>query len=369
MRPSSARRNDVGNRIALSINNRNNSALCINMVPRAGLGPFFKAPAYFKTKYLKSQAQYSTQSLQNPVVRFAPQRKLNQSPRNGARRISCRRLLTTSQLKNTSRGRFMARIRSIKPEFFEDTKLSKAPIQARYLYIGLWCWADRQGVFDWDAQLIKKNIFPYDDVRLKDVDSYLESLLNLEIIKTACYEDKQFGFIPKFLTHQNPHHREFVKYKIPLTIFESPVSALGQPGTSREDLGFKDLGIKGLRVSGITSTVPERSGPMASPEKLNLFSPKEILEAIPAENKSRWFALYEQDADFIQRELIKAIGYYFDNPKKKPKSARGWLTALSSWLERGWSYRAKGIKGEKSEDMHREEIAKAIFGGGDVINQ
>ena len=39
----------------------------------------------------------------------------------------------------------MARIRTIKLEFWEDEKLAKLPVHARLLFIGTWNFADDNG--------------------------------------------------------------------------------------------------------------------------------------------------------------------------------------------------------------------------------
>jgi len=39
----------------------------------------------------------------------------------------------------------MARIRSLKPDFFKDEDLAVLPFEARLLFEGLWCYADKEG--------------------------------------------------------------------------------------------------------------------------------------------------------------------------------------------------------------------------------
>ncbi len=116
-----------------------------------------------------------------------------------------------------------------------------------------------------------------------------------------------------------------------------------------------------------TTTAVAKIAP-AAPAKFNAKSNDEVLSRIPQETKARWLELYNRDTDFIQRELIKAIGYYFENADKKPKSLKGWLRALSTWLERSWDWRAKNTKGEKSEAQTHEDMMNIIKGGYDVVS-
>ena len=56
----------------------------------------------------------------------------------------------------------MARIRTIKPEFWEDEKLAKLPVHARLLFIGTWNFADDNGALLANPVLMKSHIFPYE---------------------------------------------------------------------------------------------------------------------------------------------------------------------------------------------------------------
>lgn len=117
-----------------------------------------------------------------------------------------------------------------------------------------------------------------------------------------------------------------------------------------------------------TSTVPlqrPRGG-----AKFNALSLKEVLETLGQEKFLAWLDLYDDQREFVERELKKAWQYYhLDNPSKKPKSKRGWSQALSSWLERGWSDRAKGVKGRfeskvEANDRKSMEMLAEIRNGG-----
>lgn len=73
---------------------------------------------------------------------------------------------------------------------------------------------------------------------------------------------------------------------------------------------------------------------------------QELISKIPQVTKQRWQMLYN-DPEFLERELLKALNYYEANPRKMPKTVKGWTQALSSWFARGWDWRAKNIQGKK----------------------
>lgn len=100
----------------------------------------------------------------------------------------------------------MARIRSIKPEFFLDEELSSVPVLARLLFIGLWCLADREGRLEDKPKRIKAQILPWDPC---DPDTLLSSLAATRlIIRYTAENGKNYIQIRNFTKHQAPHHRE-----------------------------------------------------------------------------------------------------------------------------------------------------------------
>lgn len=54
----------------------------------------------------------------------------------------------------------MARIRTIKPEFWTDEKIVRLPHIARLLFIGLWNFADDSGALDYSPDRIKLQVLP-----------------------------------------------------------------------------------------------------------------------------------------------------------------------------------------------------------------
>lgn len=103
------------------------------------------------------------------------------------------------------------RARNIKPGFFENEKLAELPPLTRILYIGLWCYADREGRFEWRPKRIKAVILPYDDC---DIDEMLMSLHAMTFIDMYETPNGTIGSIPKFKEHQNPHPHE-AKSRLP----------------------------------------------------------------------------------------------------------------------------------------------------------
>lgn len=69
----------------------------------------------------------------------------------------------------------MARIRTVKPEFWTDETLVEMSPLARLLFIGLWNFADDQGYLDYKPKQIKMRVLPADDA---DIDALIAELLD-----------------------------------------------------------------------------------------------------------------------------------------------------------------------------------------------
>lgn len=109
----------------------------------------------------------------------------------------------------------------------------------------------------------------------------------------------------------------------------------------------KNIRIKEIKNSNSICTELQKSNSMP----VDVLTETELVKLIPEQTKQRWSKLYEQD--FINREVVKAFGWYQDNQRKKPKTIKGWSMALSSWLERGWKYHVKMIPGQQSSSVDK----------------
>lgn len=103
----------------------------------------------------------------------------------------------------------MARIRSIKPEFFRHGRLFDAERESglplRIAFAGLWTSADREGRFRWEPRELKLDCLPHDDV---DFSRVLDALETRGFIVKYTQNDEVFGFIPSWNIHQVVNNKE-----------------------------------------------------------------------------------------------------------------------------------------------------------------
>lgn len=96
----------------------------------------------------------------------------------------------------------MARIRTIKPEFFTSEDIVSLSPLARLLYVATWCEADKEGRMAWKPMTFKLRYFPGDNC---DIKALCQELVDAKLV--VLYGDG-LAYIPKFGTHQHINPRE-----------------------------------------------------------------------------------------------------------------------------------------------------------------
>ena len=131
----------------------------------------------------------------------------------------------------------MARIRTIKPEFFTSDDICALSPLARLLYVALWCEADREGRLVWTPGVMKRRYLPDDACDIEALGAELtgRGLLQLYGEGLAC--------IPSFARHQHVNIRE-AQSKLPSPCGEAQGELrLGrEEGKEREGEGRENAG-------------------------------------------------------------------------------------------------------------------------------
>lgn len=103
----------------------------------------------------------------------------------------------------------MARIRTIKPDFWTDEKVVELSAFARLLFIGLWNFADDEGRMECSPRRIKMQILPADSV---EVPRLLDELRALDLIDTYTVDGVEYLQVQGFAKHQKIDRRSTSKY-------------------------------------------------------------------------------------------------------------------------------------------------------------
>lgn len=99
----------------------------------------------------------------------------------------------------------MARIRTIKPEFFTSEDIVSLTPLARLFYVSLWCESDREGRLEWKPRTLKYRYLPGDDCSVEDLG---DELIKSGLIVLYEVDGKVYAEIPGFKKHQVINNRE-----------------------------------------------------------------------------------------------------------------------------------------------------------------
>lgn len=97
----------------------------------------------------------------------------------------------------------MARIRTIKPSFFESEDVAVLPLRARLLWIGLWTHCDDEGRTKDNGKLVKARIWPLDQVTLRDIEDDLAILADAGRIVRYEADGQRYLEITNWREHQS----------------------------------------------------------------------------------------------------------------------------------------------------------------------
>ncbi|WP_286798093.1 hypothetical protein [Pandoraea sp. 64-18] len=76
----------------------------------------------------------------------------------------------------------MARIRSVKPEFWTSEQVMDVSRDARILFIGMWNFCDDAGIHSANEKRLKAEVFPADDLTSADVRRMVDELLRVGLL-------------------------------------------------------------------------------------------------------------------------------------------------------------------------------------------
>lgn len=102
----------------------------------------------------------------------------------------------------------MARIRTLKPEFFRSKKLARCTLAARLTYQGLWCEADDHGRGVAESRVLAGAIWPLDDtIGWEQVDEHLAELEQVGCIVVYEVDGDRYYEIRSWEEHQSAAYR------------------------------------------------------------------------------------------------------------------------------------------------------------------
>ncbi len=277
----------------------------------------------------------------------------------------------------------MARIRSIKPDFFSSEVIASLPLSARLTFIGLWTHVDDNGVCVDNERLITFAVWPNEpDVleSLRMVRGDLRRLHEVGLIQRYARDGKQYMFVRSWDEHQKVSHPAKARYPRPdeagcvlLTCedFDDLDSLPTASGNSPELFGESLETLRpeqgaGSREQG--ENPPASAPPLLDPPALDQpddfpsTAPKRAWSAAQIDADPKWIAFWnayplKRDKGHARKTWLKvlragvdpdmiaaAAASYRDDPKRKPD----YTAHAATWLN-----------GERWEDHQQAEQSLA----------
>lgn len=229
----------------------------------------------------------------------------------------------------------MARIRTVKPQHWNDKELSKISIQAHLLWIGMWNFSDDSGVIENDPLLIKSQIFPRrTDVRTEQVKLWLDQLVKARFILPFIHENESYFVHRTFNTHQKIDKPQ--PSKISSKVVESVRNTFDEHSTN---------------IPAVEYSKGEESKSKVKVRESKIFVPPTLLEV----------KNYFKEKGFSEQSAIRAFDYYNDaDPPWTDRNGdpvRSWKSKMTAvWFKS----ENKSIETVKSVEQNDNELKEYL---------
>lgn len=247
----------------------------------------------------------------------------------------------------------MARIRTIKPDFFRSEDTAGLSPHSRLLFIGLWTMADREGRLLDRPRKIGIELFPWEpDI---DVSMLLDELAARRLIVRYTVDLHICIAILSFGKHQRPHPQE------PCSDIPAPptISSPGDVGANRDlqlsitahNDGLSSEGREGKGKEGVGEKRADSFTPAEAPSEPPVLT-------FPASGKAGTWGMAQHWLDEavtafpgvdVMAEMRLALAKINNGACRKP-TARGMSRFLMGWLGRA---NDRGPPGQRSGPYRR----------------
>lgn len=98
----------------------------------------------------------------------------------------------------------MARIRSVKPEFWTSEQIAECSPNARLTFIGLWNFCDDYGVHPANEIRLKMELFPSDAFSKAEIRALVEELITNSLVEEYEIDGVKYWYVTGWDRHQKP---------------------------------------------------------------------------------------------------------------------------------------------------------------------
>lgn len=219
----------------------------------------------------------------------------------------------------------MARIRTIKPEFWTSEQVVECSTTARLLFIGLWNFCDDAGRHSASISRIKMQVFPADDITQDDIAELVNELIDAGLVRPYEASGKHFWQVTGW--HHQKIDKPTYRHPPPPEFDEpSPTTLDDHSGSPRRGIDERSPpegkgmeGNAGTNVPGGKEPPDSPAGEPDDPAALIFGAGLQLLiQAGVSERSARSFLGRHKSRDEIK--LARLIGEMLAKPPLEPQA-------------------------------------------------
>ncbi|WP_397570395.1 hypothetical protein [Schlesneria sp. T3-172] len=221
----------------------------------------------------------------------------------------------------------MARIRTIKPEFFTSEQIVECSTSARLLFVGLWCFCDDGGVHPASVKRLKMEVFPGDTVTDDEIQGMVRELISNGLLEEFEAGNERYWHVSGWDRHQKVD-RPTIKYPRP----DAPNSTSVRRGLVEQSTTPRD----GMESNGMDNTYRGPQAVCSSPGEIN-----QQTEPAPSPKATRFQKPTVAEIQDYCRQIGSEVDaqsfvdFYESNGWKVGKNPmRDWKAAFRNWSSR-----------------------------------
>ena len=232
----------------------------------------------------------------------------------------------------------MARIRTIKPEFWTSEQVAECSTNARLMFVGLWNFCDDAGRHPASVRRLKMEIFPADSFTSGELQAWMDELIKVGLVRQYEAENAKYWEVTGWKKHQKIDRPTVRHPSPPAEISPPPRRTFDEDSTSVRGKVDEPSPPEG---NGREGSLREWNGKEDSSKPQSDSKPAFLIFPTVGNGPKEWGLLPEKVAEYresfpgvdVEGEARKALQWVKDNPSKR-KTAKGMPAFLGRWMAR-----------------------------------
>lgn len=224
----------------------------------------------------------------------------------------------------------MARIRSIKPEFWSSEQVMECSVTARLMFIGMWNFADDLGRIPLSVKSIKAKVFPSDEMASEIILGMIAELSRNGLLQPYTVDGVEFLQITGW-HHQRIDKPQPAKYPAPSEGDSTIIRGTVPP----DRIGKDRIGEEGILRPAV-AVAPEKSVEKKSRAKPRVSVP----EGFSFSQNTREYAV---KIGFSVQEIDREHQRFIRHAKQNDRRCADWNAAAENWFDKAAEFAGKPI--------------------------